>query len=64
MPLSWQPEGTQVMPGSDEMRTLAKWNQLLYDTVGERPSPFPEGVAPKPGDDAERLEMKINALLQ
>jgi len=61
---SWLPEGNQVLPSSDEMRTLAVWCQLLYDTVGEKPSPFPEGCAPRPGDDAERLEMKINCLYQ
>lgn len=62
MPLSWQPEGTQVMPGSDYQRTLAKWCQLLYDTNGNRPTPYPEGALPLPGDDCQRLLHKINAL--
>lgn len=60
---SWMPEGNQVLPSSDEMRTLAVWTQLVYNSRGERPSPFPEGTAPKPGDDDERLEKKINAML-
>lgn len=60
----WLPEGNQVLPSSDEMRTLAVWAQLIYDTVGPKPSPFPEGSAPKPGDDEDRLLLKINSLLQ
>lgn len=61
---SWMPEGNQITPGADEMRTAAIWCQLLYNTNGEKPSPFPEGVAPKPGDDLQRLFQKINALEQ
>ena len=64
MSMSWMPEGTTVMASSDEQRTLAKWCQLLYDTNGDKPSPFPEGCAPKPGDDELRLTQKINALQQ
>lgn len=64
MPLLWMPEGTEIRPSDDEMRTEAKWAQLIYDAVGPKPSPFPEGCAPKPGDDEDRLLLKINALLQ
>ncbi len=60
---AWMQEGNQVLPSSDEMRTLAVWCQLIFNTVGDKPSPFPEGLAPFPGDDEERLTKKINALL-
>lgn len=60
---AWMPEGNTVLPSDNEMRTLAKWCQLLYDSSGPGdPTPFPEGNAPKPGDDDERLLKKINAL--
>lgn len=58
------PEGNVILPTDDKMRTAAKWCQALYDAVGEKPSPFPEGCAPKPGDDYQRLLAKINALKQ
>jgi len=60
---SWIPEANQILPSLDEMRALAVVCQLLYDATGNKPSPFPEGCAPRPGDDCERLEKKINALL-
>lgn len=55
----WTPEGNITMTGDDEMRSAAKWCQLLYDAHGYVPSPFPEGVAPFPGDDLQRLYEKI-----
>lgn len=52
-----------MKPSDSELRTLAKWCQMLYDSSGPGdPTPFPEGNAPKPGDDEERLLKKINAL--
>lgn len=60
----WMPEGNQVLPSSDDMRTTAKWAQLVYNSTGPKPSPFPEGCAPQPGDDEQRLEQKINAMMQ
>lgn len=53
-----------MLPSDDKMRTAAKLCQVLYDSIGEKPSPFPEGCAPKPGDDYARLLKKINALQQ
>ena len=60
---SWLPESNTVGPGADEMRTLAMWCSILISTWGNKPSPFPEGCIPMPGDDEERLTKKINALL-
>lgn len=56
------PEANAALPTDSEIRSLAKWCQLLYDSVGYRPSPFPEGLAPRPGDSEERLLKKINIL--
>lgn len=62
MALTWMPEGTVVKPGDNEQRTAAKICQALYDSLGPKPSPFPEGLAPVPGDDLQRLYEKINYL--
>lgn len=62
MPPQWMPEGNDTLPSDDELRSLAKWCQLLYDSIGAKPSPFPEGLAPKPGDNADRLLQKIDIL--
>lgn len=57
------PEGTTVSPFDSEMRALAKWVQLLYAVSGPGTYiGFPEGNAPTPGDDEERLWRKANAL--
>jgi hypothetical protein len=59
----WLPEGTDVRATDDELRSAAKLCQLLYDTNGPGDeTPFPEGNAPKPSDDLQRLLTKINAL--
>lgn len=58
MPL-WMPENNVILSGDDEMRAAAKLLQILYNTSGYRPSPFPEGLAPFPGDDLQRLYQKI-----
>lgn len=63
MPLTWMPEGTVVRPTDDEMRAAAKYCQLVYDSIGFVPTPYPEGPAPLPGDDLERLMKKINYML-
>lgn len=60
---TWTPEGNVSSPSDDEMRSAAKFCQILYNSVGERPSPFPEGLAPKPSDDFDRLDQKITILL-
>lgn len=53
-----------MLPGDSEVRAYAKWCQLLYNVNGPgEPTPFPEGNAPFPGDDGERLAKKINALI-
>jgi len=59
---TWMPEGNTVLPSDDKMRTAAKWCQLLFDSVGNKPSPFPEGCAPRPSDDLNRLLQKIDIL--
>lgn len=51
------------MPGDDEQRAAAKALQILYDSSGYRPSPFPEGLAPFPGDDLQRIYEKMNFIL-
>lgn len=51
-------QGDAAAPGDDELRSLAKYVQLLYDANGAKPSPFPEGLEPKPGDNIMRLEQK------
>lgn len=58
MPL-WMPENNVILSGDDEMRAAAKLLQILYNASGYRPSPFPEGLAPFPGDDLQRLYQKI-----
>jgi hypothetical protein len=60
---NWMPEGNVSRPSDDEQRALAKQCQLLFNSVGPRPSPFPEGLAPFPGDNEARLIEKINILL-
>lgn len=60
---TWFPEGNVTSPGDDELRSAAKYCQLLYNSVGEKPSPYPEGLAPKPGDNFDRLDRKITILL-
>lgn len=60
---SFFPENQVVLPSDDSLRTIAKWCQSVYDTVGNVPTIFPEGTAPKPGDSKQRLLKKINAML-
>lgn len=59
---TWMPEGNSASPSDDERRAAAKLCQLYYDLNGPQPSPFPEGVAPFPGDDLQRLYKKIRIL--
>lgn len=57
------PEGSASKPTDNELRSLAKYCQLLFDTRGPGPNVgFPEGNSPKPQDDEGRLWKKINAL--
>lgn len=51
-------QGDAAAPGDDELRSWAKYVQILYDANGQKPSPFPEGLEPKPGDDVQRLSAK------
>lgn len=60
---SWFQEGNTAKPGDSKLRSLAKECSLLYDSLGNKPSPFPEGCQPLPGDTEQRLERKINILL-
>lgn len=61
---NWLPEGTLVLPSDDEMRTAAKWCQLLLNANGNKPTIYPEGCIPLPGDDYAKLLKKINRLQQ
>ncbi len=63
---SWTPEGDSPFPMDDERRSLWKWCQRLYNTIGNVTAgcPFPEGTIPLPSDDEERLYQKINRMLQ
>ena len=57
------PEGTEVRATDDELRALAKICQRYYDLNGPGDYVgFPEGNAPTPNDDEQRLLIKINAL--
>ena len=56
------PENNAVLAGDDEMRAAAKMLQLLYNATGYSPSPFPEGLAPFPGDDLQRIYEKMRYL--
>lgn len=58
------PEGTLVRPSDDEMRTASKLCQILFNGIGNMPSPYPEGCLPLASDDYERTLIKINALQQ
>jgi hypothetical protein len=58
---SWMPEGDVALAGDDAMRSAAKWCSLLVSS-GNKPSPFPEGCIPMPGDDLDRLLIKIDIL--
>lgn len=60
---NWMVEGNVVKPGDDELRTAAKVLQIFYNASGYRPSPFPEGLAPFPGDDLQRIYEKIQFIL-
>jgi hypothetical protein len=64
MPNYFFPEGNTSLAGDDDMRSLAKTCQQLYDLFSPGDlTPFPEGNAPRPSDDAQRLQIKINALM-
>jgi hypothetical protein len=57
------PEGNTVRATDDELRSLHKWCQLLYDANAPGDTvPFPEGNKPLASDDEQRLRIKINAL--
>lgn len=59
---SWMPEGDLALAGDDEMRSAAKWCSLLLGSVGNKASAFPEGCIPMPGDDLQKLLVKIDIL--
>lgn len=59
---AWMPEGNVTLPSDDEMRSAAKWAQLLVNQNGNRSSPYPEGCIPLPGDDEQKLYHKVNRL--
>jgi hypothetical protein len=57
------PEGNTAKSTDDELRSLHKLCQLLYDANAPGDlTPFPEGNAPRASDDEQRLLIKINAL--
>lgn len=56
------PDGNVTRPGDDEMRSAAKWCQLMVNLNGNRSSPYPEGCIPLPGDDEQKLYHKVNRL--
>jgi len=58
------PEGNTILPQDGEWRTLMKWADALYQSVGNVACAFPEGTQPLPGDGEERLKMKINKMLE
>jgi len=62
-PPSYFPEGDTAKPTDDVLRSLHKECSLLFISVGNKPSPFPEGCKPLPQDREERLRKKINILL-
>lgn len=58
------PEGNEPKPNDDELRSLHKYCDQLYQIHGNQgPGYYPEGSQPLPGDDEERLTQKINAML-
>lgn len=61
---SWLPEGNAVQPKNNELRTLAQWADALYQLVGNKPCMFPEGTKPLSKDNEDRLEKKINKMLE
>jgi hypothetical protein len=63
MPLFF-PEGNTSKASDDDLRSLAKTCQQLYDLFSPGDTtPFPEGNRPLPSDDEQRLHIKINALM-
>jgi hypothetical protein len=56
------PEGNVSKPTDSEMRSLFKSVQLLFDSLGQKASPYPEGVRPLPSDSPQRLKHKFNIL--
>lgn len=62
MPITYFPEGTVPLAQDSELRSLHKACSELYDSVGNRPSPYPEGCLPLAQDNEERLWKKINIL--
>jgi hypothetical protein len=59
---SWMPESDVILPTDSEMRAAAKWCSLLIISNGNKASKFPEGCIPLPGDDLDRLLIKIDVL--
>jgi len=59
----WFEENNTATPNDSEQRSLQKWNALLYASVGNVATCYPEGARPLPSDDEERSTRKINALL-
>jgi len=59
---TWMPEGNVSKPGDDELRSWSKYVQILFDANGNKPSPYPEGCAPLPSDNIDRLARKATIL--
>lgn len=60
---SWLSEGNVSRSTDNEIRSLEKWADLLYQSVGNVASlPFPEGSKPLPSDNEQRLIVKIEAM--
>jgi hypothetical protein len=59
---AWLPEGDRALPTDSELRSLEKWCNELLVAFGNKPSPFPEGCIPLPGDNEQRLYQKITIL--
>jgi hypothetical protein len=57
------PEGTASSPADSELRSIWKWNQILFETHGNVGSvAFPEGTQPLPSDNEMRGLQKIDAI--
>jgi hypothetical protein len=58
------PEETLSLPSDDAPRSARKWNELLYEQLGDKgPTAFPEGSKPLPSDSKQRTLQKVDALL-
>lgn len=64
VPNTSMPEGNTAQPFDGEQRSWFKLASLLYESVGNRGGPWPEGTQPFVFENEQRLEQKVNKMLE